>query len=1293
MPKVVDKKKDYDVLGLASFADEDEVKKAFARLALKYHPDLHYTNKGKGETNQQCRMKFQEICRAYRKIMADENGVDQNSDSDEIFFTFLGRFLQERAPKNELYTLFTPNHKPQFQSDNEYRCLEDAIDEEGECELNKLVEILENRLQNGKSVPAGLTHDKLVRLKDDFIRQKEENRRLDQIPETQVKKLQSNCSMSKPKPKNRKQLLAEQRRREIEMAKIAKELEEKKKKDDEKEQIRKMQEIERQKILEEEIKKEEELKKKQFNEVKKKKEREDKEREQRSLKEKEKADHLKKSKEEEQMKKEEEKKRKAEEKSTKQKAVKDTKEIEEREKVNEKQKLQTKQRSQQYQQYQQQQQKYPREVPPRFLRQQQLKQTPRKDYEYSSNEIYCNIPQCEDDKDSETWDNDNNENLVVAPVIENSWGGLPASEDWDLELNKQETTDCVEIDSRSDTIESEHFNKKSENKPNTLIEHSTLHNSLIANSSISPFTTISTTNVSIAPCNVNTDSSWGASLTGSTWESTVKNILNFEVNDNIGLKEKMQKIDPKTLILDSTSFIQTSNPRVTSWAGLDSFEAGPSKIEENVVCYTEKKNMNMSDCLSNAIHCYNETEKVTQLSEQISLSSSLDTKIDSNLKVTGWLQSSNPSEDWELDKHEEDLGWTTVSLKAKRDHAEKALKNNNGIIESAVSDLLMGTESSEKQSVEKSSELENTNTLKLNRKQRRKLQQMSAEQCNDPVSNLSPKPVVQAESLSSTTKEPAKIKGDGLLPTPPPSHRLIPCESSVAIERTIARPLKSTDTKGAFQKVVTRPTVSTQENIITSTSLSSIGALRSISNDPNYSTASIGDESNNAILQPPVNPVLLAQVHLQKLGLNDSKSTPFPLVTTAESVTNNMIHHYLQQISQVSVPDVSAPKVSSVLFPHHHLSSSSHQMPTSSIHISGLIHQSPITVSSYSDGPQRSKLLQWTQSSSCAQSDSGTSPFCDDKPFQAVDPVSAKWGVIAAPRLSPTPAEFRPGVPWKSRTDTFDDNELKHENISQKKQVTRVINNSFSVTSNVTSSILVSTVNKHQPDHLSRRTPPGLQSELKDRSENQFCWLTLKGIASVVELSKIRQICSQFGTILHLRVIGDVIYVCFETSIQAHDACLSLNGKVVSNSQIVAEVSIESDFNQIISSPVHEINQPFSNMSSFGSAWTSAGEKIYTPPLSHMYSQQNFQPAYVSPNALMNGGFNQWTMGVPQPLYSNSNQLWTTAQQQSNLYQCYTPNNWHPATSSDITQIHPMFSADIDRYIPEIIVKCREPTS
>jgi len=239
--------------------------------------------------------------------------ADWNSDkSDEIFFSLLGELLQNNTRATELYTLLSSqaNNKSQFQNDNEYRCKEDAIDEEHEeSDLNKLVDILKTRLQNGKSVPAGLTQEKLTRLKDDFLKQKEENKRTEQNHNIPLKKTKNAApvSVAKPKPKNKKQLQAEQRRRELEMANIAKELEEKKKKKEEKELNRKNQEKERKRLIEEDLKRQEEDRKRIMNENKKKKEKEEKEKEYQNQKEKERQEKLRKSQEEEARKKEESK--------------------------------------------------------------------------------------------------------------------------------------------------------------------------------------------------------------------------------------------------------------------------------------------------------------------------------------------------------------------------------------------------------------------------------------------------------------------------------------------------------------------------------------------------------------------------------------------------------------------------------------------------------------------------------------------------------------------------------------------------------------------------------------------------------------------------------------------------------------------------------------------------------------------------------------------------------------------------------------------------------------------------
>ena len=62
-------KDDYDVLGVKKAASEDEVKKAYRKLAKKYHPDV---NKG----NKDAENKFKEISEAYA-VLSDKDKRDQ----------------------------------------------------------------------------------------------------------------------------------------------------------------------------------------------------------------------------------------------------------------------------------------------------------------------------------------------------------------------------------------------------------------------------------------------------------------------------------------------------------------------------------------------------------------------------------------------------------------------------------------------------------------------------------------------------------------------------------------------------------------------------------------------------------------------------------------------------------------------------------------------------------------------------------------------------------------------------------------------------------------------------------------------------------------------------------------------------------------------------------------------------------------------------------------------------------------------------------------------------------------
>jgi DnaJ family protein B protein 4 len=56
----------YAILGLKADADEEEIKKAYRKAALKWHPDRHQNDKEVAEK------KFKEISEAY-EVLSDKN--------------------------------------------------------------------------------------------------------------------------------------------------------------------------------------------------------------------------------------------------------------------------------------------------------------------------------------------------------------------------------------------------------------------------------------------------------------------------------------------------------------------------------------------------------------------------------------------------------------------------------------------------------------------------------------------------------------------------------------------------------------------------------------------------------------------------------------------------------------------------------------------------------------------------------------------------------------------------------------------------------------------------------------------------------------------------------------------------------------------------------------------------------------------------------------------------------------------------------------------------------------------
>ena len=64
MVRMADERDYYEVLGLKKGASDDEIKKAFKKMARQYHPDLHPDDK-------ECEEKFKEIWLEIAKIMTN----------------------------------------------------------------------------------------------------------------------------------------------------------------------------------------------------------------------------------------------------------------------------------------------------------------------------------------------------------------------------------------------------------------------------------------------------------------------------------------------------------------------------------------------------------------------------------------------------------------------------------------------------------------------------------------------------------------------------------------------------------------------------------------------------------------------------------------------------------------------------------------------------------------------------------------------------------------------------------------------------------------------------------------------------------------------------------------------------------------------------------------------------------------------------------------------------------------------------------------------------------------------
>ena len=194
-----------------------------------------------------------------------------------------------------------------------------------------------------------------------------------------------------------------------------------------------------------------------------------------------------------------------------------------------------------------------------------------------------------------------------------------------------------------------------------------------------------------------------------------------------------------------------------------------------------------------------------------------------------------------------------------------------------------------------------------------------------------------------------------------------------------------------------------------------------------------------------------------------------------------------------------------------------------------------------------------------------------------------------------------------------------------------------------------------------------------------------------MEPTSIRAHCQQYGTILHFGVIGNIVYVRYETEVHAQNACMDLNGKIMMNCPVHAEVSSESECSKAMESAVNTptavpitnqvtIAAAFPNISSFGGLWTTTGQAVPPAP-PQQYLQQAFPATYGVPTTIgLNGGFSHWGMPNAQTVLPNASQLWAAAppQQPANMFPAAYPG-WL-ATKQD-TPVQ-AFSPGMDRCLP-----------
>lgn len=115
----------YNILGVSKNATEDEIKKAYRKLAMKYHPDLN--------SSKDAEDKMKEINEAYEQIMKSKN---QNTNSYKSNATSSAYTSHNNNYANR--NTYTSNNSYYYKDDEDYTYYRDSTISLDDIDLNAL---------------------------------------------------------------------------------------------------------------------------------------------------------------------------------------------------------------------------------------------------------------------------------------------------------------------------------------------------------------------------------------------------------------------------------------------------------------------------------------------------------------------------------------------------------------------------------------------------------------------------------------------------------------------------------------------------------------------------------------------------------------------------------------------------------------------------------------------------------------------------------------------------------------------------------------------------------------------------------------------------------------------------------------------------------------------------------------------------------------------------------------------------------------------------------------------------